>query len=60
MKEEKKFSNSIEIPEAEEDLMLVNVWENVNGEIKLTGQKPVERSHFDEMQRKQNFSELTI
>ena len=60
MKDEKKFSNSVESPEAEEDLMLVNVWENVNGEIKLTGQKPVERSHFDEMQRKQNFSELTI
>ena len=60
MKDENNFSNSIESPEAEEDLMLVNVWENVNGEIKLTGQKPVERSHFDEMQRNQNFLELTI
>ena len=39
--------------------VLVNVWENVGGEMKLTDQKPIKRSHFDTMQQLQDFSYLT-
>ena len=39
--------------------VLVNVWENVGGEMKLTEQKPIQRSQFDTMQKLQDFSSLT-
>ena len=39
--------------------VLVNVWENVEGEMKLTDQKPIQRSQFDTMQQLHDFSPLT-
>ena len=39
--------------------VLVNVWENVGGEMKLTEQKPIQRSQFDTMQKLHDFSSLT-
>jgi len=39
--------------------VLVNVWENVGGEMKLTEQKPIKRSQFDTMQQLQDFSYFT-
>ena len=39
--------------------VLVNVWENVGGEMKLTEQKPIQRSQFDTMQKLHDFSFLT-
>ena len=46
--------------EQHHDLVYVNVWENVNGDVKLTGQRPISRLEFEKMQRNQDFSELML
>ena len=46
--------------EQHHDLVYVNVWENVNGDVKLTGQRPISRMEFEKMQRNQDFSELML
>ena len=46
--------------EQHHDLVYVNVWENVNGDVKLTGQRPISRQEFEKMQRNQDFSELML
>ena len=38
--------------------MMVNIWKNVEGELRLTEQKPVSRTQFDEMQSRNDFSGL--
>ena len=40
--------------------MYVNVWENIDGDVKLTGQRPISRVEFDEMQKNRDFSELML
>ena len=40
------------------ELIYVNIWNNVGGKLKLTGQKPMLKESFDEMQSKKDFSSL--
>ena len=42
----------------ESDVMMVNIWRNVDGDLKLTDQKPVARTEFDKMQNDNDFSSL--
>ena len=43
---------------SEPEIIFVNVWKNVDGKLKLAGQKPMLKEKFDEMQRKKDFSKL--
>jgi hypothetical protein len=43
---------------SESEIIFVNVWKNVDGKLKLAGQKPMLKEKFDEMQRKKDFSKL--
>ena len=40
------------------DVMMVKIWRNVDGDLKLTDQKPVARTEFDKMQNDNDFSSL--
>ena len=40
------------------DVMVVKIWRNVDGDLKLTDQKPVARTEFDKMQNDNDFSSL--
>ena len=46
------------IEEEGPELIYVNIWNNVGGKLKLTGQKPMLKESFDEMQSKKDFSSL--
>ena len=39
--------------------VLVNLWEDVGGQMKLKDQKPLQRSQFDTTERLQDFSYFT-
>ena len=50
-------------PEEEEvdkepEIIYVNIWNNVDGKLKLTGQKPIRKETFDKMLKKKDFSSL--
>ena len=49
-----------EKPIDDQELVYVNVWENIDGDVKLTGQRPISRLEFDEMQKNRDFSELML
>ena len=40
------------------ELIYVNIWNNVGGKLQLTGQKPMLRESFEEMQSRKDFSSL--
>ena len=44
--------------EEEPEVIYVNIWNKVDGELKLTGQKPMLKDTFDEMQKRKDFSSL--
>ena len=41
-----------------QEVVFVNVWKNVDGKLKLTGQKPMLKEKFDKMQKLKDFSSL--
>ena len=41
-----------------EELILVNVWNNVDGKLSLTEKKPLSRTKFEEMEKRKDFSGL--
>ena len=54
-------ANNINIDNSEKsepEIIFVNVWKNVDGKLKLAGQKPVTKGQIDKMQRKKDFSKL--
>ena len=44
----------------EQEVIFVNIWNNVNGELHLTDKKPVTREEFDLMETRQDFSQLLL
>ena len=44
--------------EDDSNLMMVNIWRKVGGDLKLTNQKPVTKTEFEQMQTKNDFSTL--
>ena len=44
--------------EDDSNLMMVNIWRKVGGDLKLTNQKPVTKTEFEQMQTKKDFSTL--
>ena len=47
-----------EIEDEGPELIYVNIWNNVGGKLKLTGQKPMLKESFDKMQSNKDFSSL--
>ena len=43
-----------------QDIIYVNIWNNVNGELQITNKKPMRRNEFDQMESIQDFSKLFI
>ena len=41
-----------------EELILVNVWNNLDGKLSLTEKKPLSRTEFEEMDKRKDFSGL--
>ena len=56
--QKKKLEKHYQFDDEAEDVVYINVWNNVGGELKLTGQKPMLREEFEEMQSKKDFSSL--
>ena len=44
----------------EQEVIFVNIWNNVNGELHLADKKPVTREEFDLMETRQDFSQLLM
>ena len=44
----------------EQEVIFVNIWNNVNGELHLTDKKPVTREEFDLMETRQDISQLLL
>ena len=44
----------------EQEVIFVNIWNNVNGELHLTDKKPVTREEFNLMETRQDFSQLLL
>ena len=42
----------------DDEVLLVNIWQNTDGEMKLTERKPVTRADFTRMQKEQDFTQL--
>ena len=58
-KQVEKVTDQIEeITEDEPEIIYVNIWNKVDGELKLSGQKPMLKDTFDEMHKKKDFSSL--
>ena len=58
-KQVEKVTDQIEeITEDEPEIIYVNIWNKVDGELKLSGQKPMLKGTFDEMHKKRDFSSL--
>ena len=39
-------------------MIYVNIWNNVGGQLELTGQQPMLKTEFEEMNRNKDFSKL--
>ena len=44
--------------EEEEEVILVNIWNNVDGKLLLTEKKPLSRKEFEQMEKRKDFSDL--
>ena len=44
--------------EEEEEVILVNIWNNVDGKLLLTEKKPLSRKEFEQMETRKDFSDL--
>ena len=53
-----KFLNDKVAQVEPEELILVNVWNNVDGKLSLTEKKPLSRTEFEEMEKRKDFSGL--
>ena len=58
VKKEEESSGSLLAALEDPEIIYVNIWNNVGGELQLQEQKPMLKSEFDDMQRKKDFSRL--
>ena len=48
------------VPDFEEEVILVNIWNNVDGKLSLKEKKPLSKKEFEEMEKTQDFSGLFL